>query len=286
MYKIAFVILHYLTNQDTEECINSILNNISYPNYDIVVVDNASPNKSVKLIENKYFNNSKIHIIENKENLGFARGNNVGYKYSKDKLKSDFIILINNDMIIEQKDFIDKIIEEYERSKFYVLGPDIISIKDKQHQNPHRTKGITKKDLKTLIFKFKIKLLINYVGVEDFIYYIKRKVSKEYQLGKSNYDKELDNIQLQGSCLVFSPLYIRKLDGLYDKTFMYMEEDILYYLCKKSHMKMVYRPKIVIYHKEDSSTDATFNKDSEKRRFYYKNSLDSAIKLYELMNKG
>jgi GT2 family glycosyltransferase len=284
MYKITFVILHYLTYEDTKECINSILDNIDYENYSIIVVDNASPNDSIKLIKSEYCNNFKIHVIENKKNLGFAKGNNIGYKYAKDKLKSDFIILINNDMILNQKDFVDKIIEEYKTDKFHVLGPDIISIKDKQHQNPHKIKGITKKELKSLMFKFRIKLIINYIGIEDFIYYIKRKVSKGYQLQKVNFDKKLDDIQLQGSCLVFSPLYVQKLDGLYDKTFMYMEEDILYYLCKKNNMKMVYRPEIIIYHKEDSSTDATFNKSKQKKRFYYKNSLNSAVELSKLLN--
>ena len=44
MDKVCFVILHFLTIEDTLKCINSICENIRYKNYHIVVVDNGSPN--------------------------------------------------------------------------------------------------------------------------------------------------------------------------------------------------------------------------------------------------
>ena len=73
MSKFAFVILHYLTIDDTIACIDSIINNIEYDKYTIVVVDNGSENNTGKLLKNKYSGSKKIRILLNVENLGFAK---------------------------------------------------------------------------------------------------------------------------------------------------------------------------------------------------------------------
>ncbi len=44
-----------------------------------------------------------IEYIKNNKNIGFAAANNLGYKYAKDVLKSDFIAVINNDAVVELK---------------------------------------------------------------------------------------------------------------------------------------------------------------------------------------
>ena len=47
----------------------------------IIIVDNASPNGSVKQIRELYGADSTVDIIESSSNLGYARGNNLGYEY-------------------------------------------------------------------------------------------------------------------------------------------------------------------------------------------------------------
>ncbi len=155
MKKVCFVILHYIVIDDTIECIESIFNNIKYENYNIVVVDNKSPNSSGKTLKDKYEKNDRVTVILNNENSGFARGNNVGYRYAKAILKAYFIILINNDTIIKQNDFIDKIINTYKETKYYVLGPNIISTKNNLQQNPQRSYGFDKNEIKRLITFFR-----------------------------------------------------------------------------------------------------------------------------------
>lgn len=105
MPKIIFVILHYLTYEDTIECVESITNNINYKNYEIIIVDNASKNGSYEAIEDKFRYSEKIYIIKSNKNLGFAKGNNIGYKFAKNNLNADFIITINNDTIITERLF-------------------------------------------------------------------------------------------------------------------------------------------------------------------------------------
>ena len=81
MYKFTFVILHYLTEYDTIDCVDSILNNVDYQDYKIIVVDNGSTNNSGETLLKRYRNNEKIVVIIVEENLGFARGHNIGYEY-------------------------------------------------------------------------------------------------------------------------------------------------------------------------------------------------------------
>jgi len=75
--EFCFVILHYKTAEDTIECVNSI--NRLNDECSIVIVDNASNNGSIEKVENEFKTLSNVTIIKNRENVGFAAGNNVGY---------------------------------------------------------------------------------------------------------------------------------------------------------------------------------------------------------------
>ena len=78
MYHFSFIILHYASYKDTIACIQSIKDNVSYPNYSIIVVDNKSPDNSGALIKEKYVNDQVIQFIFSDKNLGFAKGKQFG----------------------------------------------------------------------------------------------------------------------------------------------------------------------------------------------------------------
>ena len=286
--KVSFVILHYLTIEDTRECINSILSNISYRDYEIILVDNGSTNNSGKVLHAEYDSNPKIHIIDSVNNLGFAKGNNLGFAYAKKILNSDFIIMINNDTIIKQNNFIEKVVEIYDEQKFDILGPDIISLIDNKHQNPYEpvTYNMDERNMKKIIFKYNVFILLNYLSLDQKLksaFKILRKKNRNIYIDDENYKYEQIGIRLHGSCLLFSPDYIKKYKGLYDNTFLYMEEDILFYIARKEKLKVLYSPVIKILHKEDSSTNALFDKKINKRRFIYKNIRLSAKELLKIV---
>src|SRR5699024_3362440 len=94
--EIGFVILHYQVLQETLACIASIEAHIDTANYAIIVVDNASPNGSGKILAKRFVNSERVQVIVNEENLGFSQGNNVGYRCAK-ALGCTFICLCNND---------------------------------------------------------------------------------------------------------------------------------------------------------------------------------------------
>jgi len=289
-YRFAFVVLHYLTLEDTIECVDSIINNIDYKNYKIVIVDNGSPNGSGTILKEKLHNNDKIIVILNKNNLGFAKGNNVGFQHAKHRLNADFIALINNDTIIEQSDFITKIIEKFKSSNFHILGPDIVSTKDGIHQNPRPRTLQNKAELRSQIKLYRTKLLLNYFLLDNILEKTKKRFIKKPFITVSetigpSWEKEKLNVKLHGSALVFSPSYVELYEGLYPKTFIYSEEAILYFIAKRDNLKTLYFPEVKILHKEDSSTNEIFKKNFKKRRFYYKNFIKSGKILLELMEK-
>lgn len=105
---ISFVILHYLLADKTLRLVDSLLSLSKSDTdvIDIVIVDNNSDNGSFELIQNQLHDNPNIYLIHNDRNLGFARGNNVGYEYAREILHANVIAILNNDLVIRQNDFL------------------------------------------------------------------------------------------------------------------------------------------------------------------------------------
>lgn len=269
----SFVILNYNNYIDTEECVVSILNTISYNNMYIIIVDNGSTDNSEKKLKERFYKYSKVIFISNWENLGFSKGNNKGYIYAKHKLNSDFICYLNNDTVISDATFIDKINDIYFTNRFDVLGPDIINMEDK-HTNPYSMTGYSLNEINKYIIKFKCHILLSKINLDNLVILLMSKVKKEY-IDVIDYNCELSEVKLQGSCLIFSKKYIDKFEGIPEYTFLYFEEDILFYLAKVNHLKLIYNPTISIMHKEGSTIKKLFDKDKNSRSFYYNQCLKS-----------
>lgn len=273
MQQVTFVILHYLTFEVTVKCVESILSNIKYENYKIVIMDNGSVNGSGEKLECFYKNNNNVKVIISESNLGFSAGNNIGYKYAKKSFKADFIVVLNNDTEIVQKDFIAKLKEIYEETEYYVLGPDIVNL-DGIHQSPQRNHIITLKEIRRwyytrLLFsiylhlhKF-LRLPNNFIGLQIY----RRRNAKRYQ--KYQYDKRQENVELQGACFIFSPKFVYDSEVAFEElTFMYGEEPLLGLRCLRNGWKMVYDPSIRIKHAERLSTKISSGNTIDTEIFY------------------
>jgi len=272
MKKIIFLILHYYTIEDTIKCINSI-EKLDYKNKQIVVVDNGSPNNSGTKLQKLYKKSENIHIILSKENLGFARGNNLGFKYAKEKLKADFIVMCNNDIIIIQNDFCQQIIKEYSNSNFALLGPKIY-LKDESIYAYNDTLP-TLNNLKTKLFDTKLFYYLNKIHLR-YVYAIYYRIKKIF-IKEKKVDTAIrkENVILHGCCLIFSKKYINKFNGIDDRTFLYYEEPLLYLRIKINQMKSVYNPDMYILHNEGISTNKSIKNKRKKIDFKLKYEIDS-----------
>ncbi|HGR6672012.1 TPA: glycosyltransferase family 2 protein [Streptococcus pneumoniae] len=277
----CFVILHYRTSNDTIECIKSIQK--LEGDYKIVIVDNASQNGSIERVEALFANNDEIVIIKNTKNLGFAAGNNIGYAYARTQIKADMIAVLNNDIVIKQKDFINRIFELYRNSQFHIAGPDIVSLVDGHHQSPvvEKINSISKANKE--LFKYRILRIINKIGLYELM---TRQPKKELnRISVADPMRYQENVILHGSFVIFSPLYVSEEECAFrPDTFMYMEEPILYEYCMLKNYKTVFDPSIVIYHKEDSTTNSLYNAAYAKREFVFKNMIRS-LKIYRSLLK-
>lgn len=94
--KVGIVILTYNSQTVIKACLASI-KKATYPQLEIVVVDNNSSDQTVTTIKKSF---PTMHIIKNKKNLGYAAGNNIGIRYLQKK-HCDYILLLNPDTIIK-----------------------------------------------------------------------------------------------------------------------------------------------------------------------------------------
>lgn len=281
---VSFVILHYLAVNDTIECIDSILNNVlPYTEYEvkIVVVDNGSTNDSCDLLKTRYGSKDNILILRSEENLGFARGNNIGFQFAKYQLRSNFIVLMNNDTTIIQHDFIEALVNKYEEKKYYVLGPDIVAA-DGYHQNPGNKQSWGLSELKLFRLKKRIRLLLSYLHLDATITKAISSVKEIYR--PYTLEGDVENTILHGACLIFSPEYIRRFEGLHPETFLYMEEDILKLYADYYGFLMLYSSELQIYHKEDAATNMVQLSDMEKVRRKYRLLIQSS-KIYSNLKR-
>lgn len=90
--KLSIIIVNFNGKHFLDDCLKSIAENIHF-DYEVIVVDNASTDGSAEYLRNAYPN---IILIESKSNLGFAGGNNLGAKSAKGK----YLLLLNNDTLI------------------------------------------------------------------------------------------------------------------------------------------------------------------------------------------
>jgi hypothetical protein len=120
--RVSIVVLNYNGKDDLRRCLISLFR-LNYPNFEVVVVDNASEDGSLE--EAKQFF-PKVSYIKNDQNLGFSAGNNVGIRYSLEKM-ADFVLLLNNDTEVEEN-FLTKIVDEAQKNpKAGLVSPLILA---------------------------------------------------------------------------------------------------------------------------------------------------------------
>jgi len=262
----GYVVLHYQNLEVTIECINK-LKKIAKES-PIAVVDNCSPNCSGEKLKALFEKEEKITVIINEKNEGFAKGNNLGYQYLRRQYRLDYIVVMNNDIMIEDPLFEEKIARFMEVNNVDVCGPDMVTIAG-NHQNPLSMNVFTNHFLKKRIIIDSIKCVLFHI---DPIVGMYLKYKKEKKILPRSKQKTAFNCILHGSCLVYGAGYIKKEKFAFlPITFMYNEEAILYdYLYTKGY-KTGYCENVTILHLEGASTKTRSDEKKEKVLFRFRN---------------
>ncbi len=250
MENLAIVILNYLNYQDTIECVDSILQ-MEYDINGIVVIDNGSANESFEVLKEKYRDNSRIIVESTGKNLGFAKGNNFGIKIAREHFGAEFVYVVNNDVIFQQKDFFEILLKEYDDS-IGVIGSKIV-LKNHSVQSKYYAYVTLKEVLRGYIERWLIEL-----------------DKKVWTYGLPGVDDRKKKQVLHGCGLMFTPAFFKVYKGFYPKTFLYCEEEILFMICEHYGLKQKYVEEAWIYHKEDQSSEMSFeNSNAIKRKYAF-----------------
>ncbi len=95
--KVSIIILNWNTREMTNACLESVFAVTKYPDYEVIMVDNASGDGSIEMLR-EYSKQGKIRLVENKENVGFSRGNNQAFVMAK----GAYVYLLNSDTLVDE----------------------------------------------------------------------------------------------------------------------------------------------------------------------------------------
>lgn len=242
--RIAVIILNYLNYKDTDECVQSVLKQ-KYPDFHILVVDNGSDNGSFEYLWKKYNRYEKVNVLKAGKNYGFAKGNNIGIHYAKKNFDVEYVMLLNNDTVLEDVDYIQKMMD-VDHDKVGVVGSRIIE----------RDCGSVR--------KYK-----RYVAFPATLFYFLSALS-EYNNQPASQAfwekilKKYEGVYVFRACvLLLTPAYFRYYDGLDPRTFLYCEEELLYQRCKRAGLKEIINDKTYLLHKHKKSTKMAFDNDNK-----------------------
>lgn len=237
---LGIAVINYNTYEKTIDCIESIRKYIN-TDYKIYLLDNASPNNSGSILAQKYSGDEDIDLTLSKENLGYARGNNVCIsKMIEDQC--NYGIVSNNDIVFGPN--IDKLIDDLrENDNLLLVGPKI-----------YLPDGGVQPSIK--IKKYgKLEYLRKYTYLNRIF---SEELQKEYKENEA-IDKFTTVEWVVGAFFAFSVKKMKKI-GLFDpNTFLFYEEDILAAKAKKANLLLGYDPNVSVMHYHGASTGGVLN---------------------------
>ena len=219
--KVYIIILNWNGLEDTLECLESVFE-LSYPKFEVLVVDNGSTDDSVAVIRKAY---RGVILIENKENLGYTGGNNIGMRYALNN-GADYVWLLNNDTVVEI-DTLSKLVDRGESSPEIGLISPIIYYYDEPH---------------------KIQSLGSYVDWKSFEFFT---IKSREQLSNEIVRKDMF---LWGTALLIKRSVIDSVGYLSEKYFAYQEDAEYSIRAAKSGYRNVIENRARVYHKNSRST--------------------------------
>ena len=200
-----------------------------------IVVDNGSTDKTQEKLRGYKLPNMPFKLIRNKENLGFAEGNNIGMR---DALKrgADYVLLMNNDVIVPRNLVVQLIKVAENDNKIGLLAPKMYFAKGYEfHKERYSNKDLGK--------------VIWYAGGMidwDNIYSSHKGVD---EVDKGQYDKQEETDVVNGACALIRKEVIEDIGYLDKKLFLYWEDADYSQRARKKGWKVVYAPKTHLWHK-------------------------------------
>ena len=234
---VSIITINYNQSRITCELLAS-LRRITYPNVEVIVVDNASPTEDPAPIEKRF---PEVQLIRSRENLGFAGGNNLGIRVARGK----YALFLNNDTEVEP-DFLEPLVELLEtKPEVGLASPKII-----YYGSDH---------------------IVQYAGCEGINPWTGRGTVIGYmEKDKGQFNRSFPTQLIHGAAMMAPMSAIRKVGLMPEIYFLYYEELDWCEMLKRAGYQCYYEAGSTIYHKESMSV----GKGSLMRTYYmYRNRL-------------
>jgi len=209
---VSIILVTYKSGTYLKKCLDSIFK-ISYPNFEVVILDNNSSDKSIDLLKKykeKYDN--KINLILSSQNLGYAKGNNLAIK----KSSGDLIFIVNPDTIVS-KEFLEPLVKEITSTDVVVVQP-LVYLFDK----------------KTINLTGKVTHYLGFDWLKDF--------------NQVNVPKRQAITSFSGSGVLIKKKQFIQMGGFDELFFMYYEDTDLSWKFNLINRKIVFTPKSILFH--------------------------------------
>lgn len=246
---IRIVILNYNESDHTINLINQ-LRNQTFKNWELVVVDNFSKNNQVQFLK-KNLPQDIIAVFSDK-NLGYAGGNNLGFRY-RGKNEIDYFLVLNNDLIIEDNKLIEKMLKgifKFKTVNVVASSPLIDTFSTGiELRNQIQTRKILSKWETFLI------------NIPIFKFYTNFKLHNAYLYRNElpYIGKEMLCDTINGAAFLIEKEFIVSNNYLDEGTFLYYEEIILGKQIKDAGKTCLLNGKTVIKHLQGISTKSSTN---------------------------
>jgi GT2 family glycosyltransferase len=246
--RLVVVIVSWNTCELTRNCLRSLLEEVKEIDHEVWVVDNASSDSSAAMVKEEF---PRVRLIENAENLGFARANNQALRMAL----GEYYLLLNSDTIIPP-DSIKAIIE------YMDAHPEASAAAPNQRNSTGLIQTLPRK-LPTLGGELRECLLYHFFPFSRLLRPFLLRKSGDVKL--SNQPQRADI--LSAACLIIRRNVIEKIGYLAEDYFLFSEENDYFSRMKQVGLISYFLPHIEIIHLIGESRKKRGNIDSEVNFF-------------------
>lgn len=264
--KVGIVVVSYHNPDMTIRFIKEELVKITVP-YTLVVVNNDStPDDCLQIAgrtglcfmeKDKPIPASKGYILCSRENLGYAKGNNLGVEFLKKVGTFTHYLFSNDDIELKVQDVLERLITTMEEhADVACIGPRVVGL-DGRDQSPHHSYISPQRQIGWKLLSF-----------------LRKRKRRNAVHGEEHLEGDY-TYWVSGAFMLCEAEAFHLVQGFDPYTFLYFEEVILAERLKKIQKKVYFEPAVSVLHYEGNSTtdtpsDARRKIEMESRLHYYK----------------
>lgn len=239
--KLSIIIVLYNARDVIETTLDAVFASTAPFSYEVIIVDNASPDDAVEVIKHKYLTRpeiaAKTKLILNSQNDGFGIGNNIGMK----EATGEYILLLNSDTKLDP-DNLQKMVE------FMESRPDVGAATCKLVMANGEIDKASRRSEPNLVRSF-----FRLFGLQKLF----PKLFGGYNLLNKDPNVESEQEACSGAYMMMSRKAYEKTGGFDERFFMYAEDLDLCRSIRESGLKIWWYPKTVCIHYRGQSTKKT-----------------------------